>query len=466
MPTEHATDTPRRRALGLLALFAGLAAVQSALVANPGYFSHDELQWAVHARLPAGPGTGWTDWEVFQWRPLTFQLWRLLSNAFFAHPPAFHAVFVLAGTLNALLLAGLLRLHGQGRRVAAGAALLFVLHPQVAYVHGWVGTLGDLLWVAAGLLAALGVSRLDGARVGDAGGHGVAVRPEAGAGGVAAAAGVGAAATVVGLLAKESALSIPALLAIGWALSGVRRAWLAATLGAGVVALAYLGLRWDAILGARPETTAYGWNLATPPVRWLEYQLFPFLAQRFEPVGMLAESMARLAIAALAALLAVAALWRVRPRWAMALLAAGVAAPGPVLLLDFPANQYGYGLAAATAAGLAIAFARSGRGVRLMLLLPLALLVLHGARVQWEMLAVGRFQAAFSPALAEAARGHDRDIRLWSVDRGADWRVQRLAFDIPSYAGVALGQRVVVVAEETAATHRVLPDGRLEAIAR
>ena len=39
---------------------------------------------------------------------------------------------------------------------------------------------------------------------------------------------VGAAATVVGLLAKESALSIPALLAIGWALSGFRRfpAWM------------------------------------------------------------------------------------------------------------------------------------------------------------------------------------------------------------------------------------------------
>ncbi len=452
--------SPARRSAAVLALLGILLLAQAALVANPGYFSHDELQWAVFAHQPAGSGTGWTDWAVFQWRPLTFRTWMALSRALFEAPQAFHAAIVALGTLNALLLAGLLRLHGHGPRVAAGAALLFVLHPQVAYVHGWVGTLGDLLWLALALLGALGVSWLDGAR-----GAAAPTGPVGGAR-LAAAAGLAATATALGLLAKESALSIPALLAVGWALSGFRRAWLAATLAAGVVALAYLGLRWDAILGARPEATGYGWGVATPPARWLEYQLFPYLWQRFEPAGMLALPLQRLAPAALAAALVLGALWRVRPRWALALLAAGVAAPGPVLVLGFSANQYGYALAAALAAGLALALARGGRGVRLALALPLAMLVLHGANVQKEMLAVGRFQAAFSPALAEAARGHAGELRLWSVDQGIDWRVRRLAFEIPAYAGVPLGNRVSVVAEEAAATHRVRPDGGLEAIAR
>ena len=59
-----------RAALPWLAALAVMA-LQWPLVANPGYFSHDELQWAVHA---TGAAVDWADIGAFQYRPLTFSL--------------------------------------------------------------------------------------------------------------------------------------------------------------------------------------------------------------------------------------------------------------------------------------------------------------------------------------------------------------------------------------------------------
>src|SRR5690606_27760895 len=64
--------------LSILAfVLVGLA--QLPLVSNPGYFSHDELQWAAYAA--AGVRIDWLAFDTFQYRPLTFTTWTALSRA-------------------------------------------------------------------------------------------------------------------------------------------------------------------------------------------------------------------------------------------------------------------------------------------------------------------------------------------------------------------------------------------------
>lgn len=146
-----------------VAVFALAFLVQAPLIFNAGYFSHDELQWAAFADLPANQRRPLWDWAVladFQYRPLTFELWMGLSRYLFAFPPAFHAVLVAWGAVNASMLAALARGLGVAARPAAFGALAFVLGPYAVYVHGWVGTIADLIWGSCALLIGIMVVRM------------------------------------------------------------------------------------------------------------------------------------------------------------------------------------------------------------------------------------------------------------------------------------------------------------------
>ena len=191
MPT-HATF--RRLALPVFALALLL---QLPLALNPGYYSHDELQWATFAQ--AGMPAGWADPGAFQYRPLTFTTWMALSRALFHTPMLFHAVLVAWGAANATLLALVGRGFGLARQVTLAGALAFVLTPYAAYTHGWVGCIADLLWVSCALALARAVQHLRAAWQA----------------GLLAAVLTGA-----GLLAKEAAFAIPPLLALSWAIEG------------------------------------------------------------------------------------------------------------------------------------------------------------------------------------------------------------------------------------------------------
>ena len=74
------------------AVFALVLLAQLPLILNPGYFSHDELQWAAFAA--DGRHVAWTAIGDFQYRPLTFNLWMWLSRPLFARPQVFHALLV------------------------------------------------------------------------------------------------------------------------------------------------------------------------------------------------------------------------------------------------------------------------------------------------------------------------------------------------------------------------------------
>lgn len=479
-------------ARGALALVA-LLLVQTPLWLNPGYFSHDELQWGARAAVAHWSElrfVSFLDWQAFQFRPLTFNLWLLISHALFDTPRLFHALFVGLGTLNALLLAGVLRRAGCRASVAFCAALVFALSPFAAWVHGWVGCLADLLWVGFGLGIVAVLQRLD-ARSGGYGSPSSAptstLQPTfptnaglAGAGKPASglrwnngertripgkhlwlAAITAALATALALLAKEAALSIPALLGLGAVLLRLRRTWLAATLASGIVAIVYLALRMDT-LTSPDETSSYTLHVAALPLRWLEYTLFPWKLdmQEIHVMGLLGTSeWLKLAVAPLALALC---LWRASPRLWLAWLAGSVLALGPVLALPFSANQYGYGFAALCCGVAALAWSRLRRAGRITLALLATIVVAHGFQIQKRMLEVGRLQAVFSPSLAEQAQAQPQGaIALWPERWSQHYIYARLSHDVPTWRGVPLGARVGMADNAGQATHLIAADGQV-----
>ncbi|WP_460455600.1 hypothetical protein [Arenimonas alkanexedens] len=435
--------TPRLRALPLLLL---LVALQWLLVANPGYFSHDELQWGAHANVAHWrdlPWVSWTDVGTFQWRPLTFNLWLLLSHLSFDWPQAMHLAWVLMGSAVALALGGLLLRLGASTTVARTATGLFVLGPYAAYVHGWVGTLADLLWV--GLAVALAHALLT-------------LRARAATPLLTAAVAFGL--TALALLAKEAALAIPALLAWVWWLGRHGPVRLAAVVGSGLAAVVYLALRLDTLM-TPAEATTYAVSPLSAPRNWATYWLFPLRPTAFEASATWYASARHLVLSAGLMLALVALIARRAPRRALALLVGASLALAPALALGFAANQYGYGFWAWVVACLALAWPALGRGGRLLLLLLALVSSWHGINVQREMQGVGERQAVFQPALVAALAGHAGELRLLTPDRD-EWIYLRLSHEVPAWRGQPIGDRVVWVSEAAQADYRVADDGSLQ----
>jgi hypothetical protein len=429
---------------------------QLTLALNPGYFSHDELQWGAAAdvqgwaRLPWFP---WTDTTMLQWRPLTFNGWLLLSNALFESPRAMHSLWVLMGSLIAAGLSWLLLRMGLGWRVAALAGLAFALNPYAAYVHGWVGTLGDLLWVGASLVLAAVL-------------HGLYRRAEtapADAPRLALQAGAWAfALTALALLAKESALVMPALVGLAWLLAGRGRVLGAATLGSGLAAAAYLALRAGALLPPA-ETTGYALDPAAAPVNFAAYALYLPVTGVLEVDTVWLRSTGQITAAALLMLALAAVVLRASPRLGLALVAGAALSVAPVLVLPHAATQYGYGFSLWVIACTALAWPRLGRAARGLVLLLFVLLAWHGGRVQSEMRAVGERQAVFQPALVQALAGREGPLRL-QRDREFGWAYERLTHKVPAWRGQPIGDRVVWVEDAAAADYSVAADGSLVAL--
>lgn len=439
---------PRFAAPLIVLLLACLA--QAVLALNPGYFSHDELQWGAAADVHAGsalPWFPWTDASMLQWRPLTFNGWLVLSNALFESPRAMHSLWVLMGSVIAAGLSWLLLRMGLGVRVAAIAGLVFALNPYAAYVHGWVATLADLLWVGAALALA---AELQARRRAEAeGAKGVALR----------AAAWAFALTALALLAKESALAMPALVGLAWLLAGRGRVLAAATAGSGLIATAYLALRAGALM-APGESSGYALAPAAAPMNFAAYALYLPVPASFEVNTVWLRSVSQLTVAALLMLGLVAAVVRASPRLGLAMVLGAVLSVAPVLVLPQASTQYGYGFSLWLVACTALAWPRLGRPGRGLVWVLCVLLVWHGARVQGEMRGVGDRQAVFQPALVAALAAHEGPLRL-QRNRQFGWAYERLTHGVPAWRGQAIGDRVVWVEDAELADYWVAEDGGL-----
>ena len=414
------------------------------LVLNPGYFSHDELQWLAFAdreHWSEVPWQGWFDFHPFQFRPLTFNTWLLLSRAFGYQPPLMHAVVVGLGLLNAWLFRACMAGSGIRTGIASGAALLFVFSPTVMQVHGWVGTLGDLYCLMAALTGVRVLQRNAGRSV-----EITAI----------------AALTVMALWSKESALVFPALLLAAWP---QRRwsVWLPVAASVAIVAI-YLALRWQVILYTPRSDGHYAWSLTNIPSRLLDYAAFPFVPSLSEThVIRLHDSAWRwvlgLGLCACLLTLVLRADWRAL----LALVIGWVACLGPTLLLSQSTSVYAYLATAWAFAVCAWAWQRSSVwSCRLMLGIA-AVVSLHGSLVGQRIVEIGVLQngvyASIEPLLPTATNA--APLRLAAVQRGDEAALQRMFHDVPSWRRIPLGERVMIVANDDSPTVLVEADGSL-----
>lgn len=430
-----------------IVVLACVLAAEALLIFNPGYLSHDELQWGYFATKANGGFFAdglWGDLHAFQYRPLTFSLWMVLSRHLFEHPYAFHAVLVGWGAVNAGLLAVLLRRKGVSFTAAGLAALVFAVGPYAAHTHGWVGTIADLIWVGCALQIALLIQ--GGVRL-------------------SLALPVVSALSVIALFAKESAIVLPALAALAWWFSGREKRWAWAFAATAVPVAIYLAVRLKSILFASGETgSIYQWSLLNIPVRWFEYQVFPMMTGRLGAGDFLSKGLGNRAIIVAMAwwLLLAWSLGRVGGRWLAAFLLAGAAALGPVLLLAGAANQYGYGFEAVTVAICALAWSRFPLSGRVIVVAIGVMCVWHGITIMRSVHDIGVKQSHFSPQLAEAVVQSRTPVRLRPVNEKDRWIYIRLTHEIPAYRGVVIGDRVQLVPEGAPADYLILDDGSLK----
>ena len=426
-PPIHAlADHGLPRATRIVLLPVLLLFLQLPLILNPGYFSHDELQWWSRADVPAWtdlPWVPWLDLSPLQYRPLTFNLWLVLAHEFAATPWLMHLVFVALGTANAWLLARFLAGVLTPPLVCSIAAIVFALSPCAVYVHGWTATLADLLTLAFALGSALLIQ---------------VPRDESLARSVLRAIST-ASLVALALASKESAIVMPLLLAlVAFAEPSTRGARLPVALAVAVVA-GYLALRIPVLAASAGIDPAYAWSLRNIPVRTLEYLLYPFTPPLFEIAPLLNVSAPRLACAGACVALLLGALATLGWRWPAAWLVAFVGALAPVLVLSTAYDQYAY---LATAAGVAIAacaWPRLALRSRVILAILATIVIAHGAAVARRMVQAGILERNLhADLLAELERDASTPLVVIPSDPRDGWLVGRLLGDVERYRGVPM----------------------------
>ncbi len=425
------------RGVAFAAIFVALLLVQLPLIVNPGYFSHDELEWWARATTTSWlqlPWVAWTDISVFQYRPLTFNLWLISAHVLAATPYAMHLLVVCFGCANALLLAACVEGAGASRLNAFAAAILFVLTPYVAYTHGWVATFADLLTLGAGLLALRCLQSL-------------VVPCRRHDGWLAGSAVV--ALTVLALLSKESAVVLPALLLTALYRHPRRRVVGAIVAASAMVVVTYLGLRLGVILNAPRASAGYTWSVANIPSRLTSYLLFPFTPPLFEVGPVLTKSLPRLFAAAACLVALVVSLASAGWRWPVAWIALIAALLAPVLVLDSSYNHYAYLASAAGVGVIAVLWPQLREPSRIVILVVATISSVHGVIVMSRMHQIGVAQRNFYADLLDHLATDGQTLAV-GVGHGSDrWLLSRFLTGVPRYRGVAISARVRIVDSTT-----------------
>lgn len=438
----------------LLLLLAVTVLLQLPLILNPGYYNHDELQWASWSVGRAWSEVGWArlgDWDTFQYRPLTFNVWMQLSRWFFETPYLMHAACVAIGTLNALLLWTWMRQLGVAKRTAFIASLVWVLNPYAMHTHGWVGTLADTLWVLFALIAITSVQRIADSTLRA---HNKQIY----------ALLLSLLLTTLALLSKEAALVLPAAFLVAAYRPQYRATQIAALVGSSIAVALYLALRLQPILAGAESSSAYSLANAAPFTRWLEYLIFPSVLERAEPLALLQQTfgLREWGSVLLVSLVTIAVWlrsWRLGLLWLLAPLAALV----PVLPLPASLGHYAYAASAVGCVVLAVAAMNLGKFGKWALIVWLIVMSFHGLQIADKMRDAGVIQYALA-ADVNRLRTQQPDLKLRiRAEHLKQQPLLRTLFSVPSYNQVPWGDAVVPVNQDNpSANFQMDRNGHLE----
>jgi Dolichyl-phosphate-mannose-protein mannosyltransferase len=436
----------RERSLAerFILIMAAVWVLNMVLVAIPGHFSHDELDWM---HLFRTHNHGWDFWlaDVRNspfFRPLGAVL---ISKALRLplQPFATHALLVFVHGLNCCLLY-LLMLRFYPQRALA-AALLFAVMPGAAFGTGWIAASFDILSVLFGLAAM-------NAAIAFWRGH------------AAAYAGVSTVAFALALLCKETSLVIPAAVLIFFYLDHPRadlsRAGILAA-GMGVLVLIYLAARLPALLHlGTTGAGGYGFGgFAAIFTNTYSYFGYPFAIDMAEvsdyanrrPFALFAPSAIHLFL--------VLMIWiRFGARGAVLYVIGYSLALAPVLIISKYETQYLYAPSLAISVAVALIWrpeiAYAVPAIRIG-----AALIYHGFVVQKAMYVTGVCQTRMIATAAGALSALDGvgDPILYGPDNTPWWVAARALLGVP----IRVGEREINVKfahEPDGAALKLLPD--------
>jgi hypothetical protein len=390
----------------LVIVLAGLL-INALLIAIPGFYSHDELDWRTMI------SQGRSDWSFGLGSFTQSPFFRLLGTIVISaslrlpvQPVGAHFVETTIGIASACFLYRAVSLFRPDRALAS--AILFMAMPGFAFDVGWVGAGFDVQFTFWGVISVLcGILYWRGGR------------PWLlAASAVAFAAAMGC---------KETAMAIPICAAIVmWVdyknVDRRRAGWLIGVIA--VVVVLYFGLNAKRLI----FTSAAGSGGYALGDRWLflrhiaPYFGFPFAYKMPEisnfPIG---DAGAAFLLCLPHILLVAVILLRAGPKWAVIYILAFYATLLPVLPISKFETQYGYAPSIALAIALAVTWSR-----RLIVGIPItalaAILVFHAFFIQKAMYETGACQTRAVDTLrssVQSAMTFDNPVILVSDD--APW---------------------------------------------
>ncbi len=249
------------------------------LIANPGYFNHDELQKMDHV-IRYGIG-GYIDHYVTIYkgtnfgvpvRPVSFFVQGIQSLGMVSYPFLVHLSDVITHAVVATLLYLLAVQFGTQRSVARTIAIVFLLNPLTILATGWSAALMDRWYVLFGLICLLYADKYIRGKSSNLYLFFVL------------------ASSALAVLSKETAMILPGLLIVVWFVDREvvknRRFWIAAGIWFLPIAIFMLH-RFSAIITSfsGSETGAYSASIVNVPESLLVYISYPFLPTLNEAVN-------------------------------------------------------------------------------------------------------------------------------------------------------------------------------------
>jgi hypothetical protein len=384
-----ANDTSTRRQSiiqTLVVVLVSACLLNIILIAIPGYYSHDELDWLNLI------GRGFHGWDLFLDDYQHSPFFRPLGTAIIStalrlplQPFGSHAALVFLQALNCCLLYLLVRCFRPDRAFAA--AILFAVMPGTAYAAGWIAAFFDLqftFFALCSLIAGLLFWR---------GGHWSWLALS-----IIAFAG--------GLLCKEPAATIPLaglVLAIVDRARATRRRVIILGGVAVCVALTYAAFRLPALIHVGQSGGGYGFGSIELIVKnIMAYLAFPFVPSMDDIAGFNARAWKANVIALLAQAALLALLWIRYGRSAPVLYLIAFFLPLlPVLIISKHETQYTYATSIAVSVALALVWKRSP-----IFAIPTAaialILILHAMTIQRTMYETGVCQTRALDSLRSA----------------------------------------------------------------
>ena len=243
----------------------------SIIIANPGYFNHDELQKLDHVRR-YGLIDYWAKYVTVAptqhfgtpVRPFSFFIQGVLALLMENYPVFVHMIDVLTHAAVAVLLYRLSIQFGCTKTLARSIAFVFIINPLAMLATGWTAALMDRWYLLFGLLALSSAERFILGRKNNIALMMVFIWAS------------------LAILSKETAVVLPGLMLIIFIAEPntikCRRYWIATVVWCAPILL-FMIYRLPALLASfgNPQVTAYNASISNIPEGVLVYLSYPFL---------------------------------------------------------------------------------------------------------------------------------------------------------------------------------------------